>query len=71
MSTYVTPISSTFSPYRSHGVTNLWRMPNLSAIEFAEAHSLLGRSNMYPHENIHKDTWISPGNETKKQIDQY
>jgi hypothetical protein len=38
-------------------------------INFATSNSLVVKSRMFPHRNIHKYTWTSPDGKTRGQID--
>jgi len=38
-------------------------------VNFATSKNLVVKSTMFPHQNIHKYTWISPDGKTHNQID--
>jgi hypothetical protein len=38
-------------------------------VNFATSKNLVVKSTMFPHRNIHKNTWISPAGNTHNQID--
>jgi hypothetical protein len=38
-------------------------------VNFATSKNLLVKATMFPHRNIHKYTWTSPGGKTHNQID--
>ena len=41
----------------------------LKVIKFATSKNLFFKSAMFPHENMHEYTWISPDGKTQNQID--
>ena len=38
-------------------------------VNFATSKNLVVKSTMFPHRNIHKNTWTSPDGKTHKKID--
>jgi hypothetical protein len=44
-------------------------MDGVTSVNFATSKNLRVKSTMFPHSNIHKYTWKSPGGKTHNQID--